>query len=144
LKIDSVLRIRKSARPIHDRLHPASTAALSGPFVAPQILAKSVAGANDKLNIAWVGFGNQGGGDLNACSNGNNMVALADCDPNVWGKRKAKLLKGICFLPAPPPVTIGPGMEGVHSICHKNSSFERGCNNILIHSSMGIAFKVVG
>ena len=65
-----------------------SAAALAVPLVAPQILAKSVAGANEKLNIAWVGFGNQGGGDLNACSNGNNVVALCDCDPRIWPKRQ--------------------------------------------------------
>ena len=65
-----------------------SAAALAVPLVAPQILAKSVAGANDKLNIAWVGFGNQGGGDLSACSKGNHIVALCDCDPKVWGKRQ--------------------------------------------------------
>ena len=41
-----------------------SAAALGLPLVAPQILAKPVAGANEKLNLAWVGFGNQGGGDL--------------------------------------------------------------------------------
>ena len=65
-----------------------SAAALTVPLVAPQILAQSVSGANEKLNIAWVGFGNQGGGDLRACGNGNNVVALADCDPNTWGKKK--------------------------------------------------------
>jgi predicted dehydrogenase len=64
------------------------SAALAAPFLVPQILAKSVAGANDKLNIAWVGFGNQGGGDLRACGNGNNVVALCDCNPTIWPKAK--------------------------------------------------------
>ena len=57
-----------------------SAAALALPLAAPQILAKSVAGANAKLNLAWVGFGNQGGGDLGACAGGNNIVALCDVD----------------------------------------------------------------
>lgn len=67
-----------------------SATVLGGSFVAPQILAQSVKGANEKLNIAWVGFGNQGGGDLNACSKGNNVVALCDTDPAVWEKRGGK------------------------------------------------------
>ena len=33
-----------------------SAAALAVPFAAPLILAKPVAGANAKLNLAWVGF----------------------------------------------------------------------------------------
>ena len=65
-----------------------SAAALGAPLVAPLILAKSVAGANDKLNIAWVGFGNQGWGDLGACAGGNNVVALCDCDQSVWARAK--------------------------------------------------------
>lgn len=67
-----------------------SAAALGVPFAAPQIFAKSVAGANDKLNLAWVGIGNQGWGDMNACANGNNMVALCDCDPKVLERGKKK------------------------------------------------------
>ena len=54
------------------------------------ILAKSVAGANDKLNLAWVGFGNQGWRDLCDCANGNNVVALCDCDPQYWERAKQK------------------------------------------------------
>ena len=67
-----------------------SAVALGVPFAAPQILAQSVAGANDKLNIAWVGFGNQGGGDLGACAGGNNIVALCDCDPRILDRDKQK------------------------------------------------------
>jgi len=33
-------------------------AALGLPMATPLILAKPVAGANEKLNLAWVGFGN--------------------------------------------------------------------------------------
>jgi predicted dehydrogenase len=67
-----------------------SAAVLAAPLAAPLILAKPVTGANDKLNIAWVGFGNQGWGDLRGAANGNNVVALCDCDPNCWAKAKAK------------------------------------------------------
>ena len=65
-----------------------SAAALGLPLAAPQILAKPVAGANEKLNLAWVGFGNQGGGDLGACAGGNNIVALCDCDQSILDRGK--------------------------------------------------------
>jgi predicted dehydrogenase len=65
-----------------------SAVALGLPLAAPQILAKPVAGANEKLNLAWVGFGNQGGGDLGACAGGNNIVALCDCDQNILDRGK--------------------------------------------------------
>ena len=35
---------------------------------------------SEKLNIAGIGIGGQGGGDINAVSGGNNIVALADVD----------------------------------------------------------------
>lgn len=65
-----------------------SAAALAVPLAAPLILAKPVNGANGKLNIAWVGFGNQGWRGLVSCANGNNVVALCDCDPNCWERAK--------------------------------------------------------
>ncbi len=69
-----------------------------GSLAAPLILAKPVTGANDKLNLAWVGFGNMGGGDLSNCAGGNNVVALCDCDQNVLDRGsktfpEAKLFK---------------------------------------------------
>lgn len=67
-----------------------SAAALGGAFAAPQILAQSVAGANDKLNLAWVGIGNQGWSDMHACANGNNLVAICDCDPRFLERAKQK------------------------------------------------------
>jgi predicted dehydrogenase len=66
------------------------SAAFAVPFVAPQILAQSVAGANSKLNLAWVGLGSQGSSDLGTCAGGNNVVALCDCDPNRWGRHQQK------------------------------------------------------
>ena len=50
------------------------------------ILPKSVFGANNKINLAWVGFNNMGWGDLRSCANGNNVVALCDCDKKVLQK----------------------------------------------------------
>jgi len=67
-----------------------SAGALAAPFAAPLILADSAKGANGKLNLAWVGIGNQGGGDLRACSNGHNVVALCDCDPSMWPRHKGQ------------------------------------------------------
>ncbi|MDP6859113.1 MAG: Gfo/Idh/MocA family oxidoreductase [Verrucomicrobiales bacterium] len=60
----------------------------------PTFMPKSVFGANEKkINIAWVGFGNMGWGDLNNCSNGNNVVALCDCNPGTWERAKKKFPK---------------------------------------------------
>lgn len=58
-------------------------------LAVPTILPKNVFGANDKINLAWVGFGNMGWGDLNNCAHGNNVVALCDVDPSVYAKKKA-------------------------------------------------------
>jgi len=65
------------------------TAAVSS-LALPTILPRSVFGANDKINIAWVGFGNMGWGDLNNCAHGNNVVALCDCNPKEWVRAKKK------------------------------------------------------
>lgn len=67
-----------------------SAAALGGTLAAPLVVANSVQGANEKLNLAWVGFGNQGWQDLLSCSEGNNIVALCDCDTSVWDRAKAQ------------------------------------------------------
>ena len=57
----------------------------------PTFLPSSVFGANEKkINVAWVGFGNMGWGDLNSCSHGNNVVALCDCNPGTWERAKKK------------------------------------------------------
>jgi len=65
-----------------------SAVALGASLAAPLVLAKPVAGANEKLNLAWVGWGNQGWGDLGACARENNVVALCDCDPTIWDRAK--------------------------------------------------------
>ena len=63
-------------------------------LTVPTFLPKKVFGANEKkINIAWVGFGNMGWGDLNNCANGNNVVALCDCNPGTWERAKKKYPK---------------------------------------------------
>ena len=63
-------------------------------LAVPTFMPQSVFGANEKkINIAWVGFGNMGWGDLNNCSNGNNVVALCDCNPGTWERAKKKFPK---------------------------------------------------
>ena len=63
----------------------------AGALAIPTFLPSSVFGANEKkINIAWVGFGNMGWGDLNNCAGGNNVVALCDCNPGTWERAKKK------------------------------------------------------
>ena len=64
---------------------------------APMILPKSVFGANDAINIAWVGFNSMGWSDLRSCAGGNNVVALCDCDSNVLGKGKKLFPNAKCY-----------------------------------------------
>ncbi|MCX6997161.1 MAG: Gfo/Idh/MocA family oxidoreductase [Kiritimatiellaeota bacterium] len=66
-----------------------SAAALAAPLILP----KSVLGANEKLNLAWIGAGNMGWGDLTSCAGGNNVVAVCDCDQRVLD-RAAKEFPG--------------------------------------------------
>jgi len=65
-----------------------SAAALGASLAAPLVLARRAAGASANLNLAWVGWGNQGWGDLCACAGDNNVVALCDCDPAFWDRAK--------------------------------------------------------
>jgi predicted dehydrogenase len=75
-----------------------SSATLGVSLAAPLILAQSAKGANGKLNLAWVGFGNQGWGDLVACSRDNNVVALCDCDPTIWERAKQRFPEAKFYL----------------------------------------------
>lgn len=63
-----------------------TAAALSVPMILP----RSVFGANDKLNIAWVGIGGMGWGDLGSCAGGNNIVAVCDCDQQALDRASAR------------------------------------------------------
>ncbi|MEZ5299706.1 MAG: Gfo/Idh/MocA family oxidoreductase [Verrucomicrobiales bacterium] len=59
----------------------------------PTFLPKSVFGANEKkLNLtSGSGLATWAQGDLNNCANqGNNVVALCDCNPNEWVRAKEK------------------------------------------------------
>jgi len=47
-------------------------------LAAPLFIPRSVFGANERINLAWVGIGNMGWGDLRSCANGNNVIAVAD------------------------------------------------------------------
>ncbi len=47
--------------------------------------------ANDKINIAGIGIGSQGGGDIDAMAKeGENIVALCDVDDNYAAKKFAQ------------------------------------------------------
>ena len=63
-----------------------SAAAVSVPLFMPS----SVFGANEKINLAWVGFNNMGWGDLRSCASGNNVVALCDCNEQVLKSKGGK------------------------------------------------------
>ena len=59
-------------------------------LAVPTILPHTVFGANNKINLAWVGFNSMGFTDLNHCAHGNNVVALCDVDQKVLDKGKKK------------------------------------------------------
>src|SRR5947207_10745466 len=56
-----------------------STLAGVGFWVAGGLTAAEPKGANDKLNIAIIGAGGQGGSEIGGCS-GENIVAMCDVD----------------------------------------------------------------
>jgi len=63
-----------------------SAAAVAIPTFVPSAVigAPGKVGANDKINLAWVGFGNQGRGDMhNSARHGGNVVALADVSQRI-------------------------------------------------------------
>jgi len=57
-----------------------SAAGAAGLVILKDSRSATAAAANEKLNIAGIGVGGQGGGDLNAVAGGNNVVALCDVD----------------------------------------------------------------
>jgi predicted dehydrogenase len=55
-------------------------------------------GANDKLNVAGIGIGGQGGSDIDAVAGeGHNLVALCDVDDNYAAKKFAQYPKAQRF-----------------------------------------------
>jgi predicted dehydrogenase len=67
-------------------------AAAAGLLVVPRhvLAASGTPAPGDRLNIAGVGVGGQGGGDIDQVSGGNNIVALCDCD---WQKAAGQFKK---------------------------------------------------
>lgn len=61
---------------------------LGAAVAAPSSLPKKVWGANSRLRIAWIGLGSQGRRDLRRVANGNELVAICDCDLRVLNAPK--------------------------------------------------------
>ncbi|HUT37629.1 MAG TPA: Gfo/Idh/MocA family oxidoreductase [Planctomycetota bacterium] len=57
-----------------------STAGAAGLVILSDSRSAAAAAANEKLNIAGIGVGGQGAGDVGAAGSGNNIVALCDVD----------------------------------------------------------------
>ena len=55
-------------------------------IVLPTFVSSSVFGANDRLNIAAVGVGGKGRGDIASTSPGQNVVAICDVDDRTLGE----------------------------------------------------------
>ena len=49
-------------------------------IVPRHVLGRGMVPPSEKLNIAGIGAGGMGGGDIDAVSGGNNIVALCDVD----------------------------------------------------------------
>jgi len=56
----------------------------------PTFVSSSVFGANDRLNIAAVGVGGKGRGDIESTSRGQNVVAICDVDDRTLGEAEKK------------------------------------------------------
>lgn len=59
-------------------------------LVLPTFISSSVFGANDRLNIAAVGVGGKGRGDIANTSQGQNVVAICDVDDRTLGEAEKK------------------------------------------------------
>src|SRR6187402_2683530 len=69
---------------LHQTTVAAGAAAASSVYGLPNIL--SARSPNEKLNVAGIGVGGQGYGDLRNVANTENIVALADVDSNRAGQ----------------------------------------------------------
>ena len=59
----------------------ASTGTFAAVTIVPRhVLGRGMTPPSEKLNIAGIGAGGMGGGDINSVSGGNNIVALCDVD----------------------------------------------------------------
>jgi len=61
-------------------LHGAAGAAVAFTFVPRHVLGQGMTPPSEKLNIAGIGAGGMGGGDINSVSGDSNIVALCDVD----------------------------------------------------------------
>lgn len=59
-------------------------------IVLPTFVSSTAFGANDRLNIAGVGVGGKGRGDIEESSKGQNVVALCDVDDRTLGEAEKK------------------------------------------------------
>jgi predicted dehydrogenase len=66
---------------------------------APLVFSDSIWGANNKVNIAWVGFNQRGWNDVRTCAHHKevNVVAMCDCDTNIWPKAQKQFPKAKFF-----------------------------------------------
>lgn len=72
---------RKTGKmPRRQFLKTATGTAAAFTIVPRHVLGRGTTPPSEKLNIAGIGAGGQGGGDINAVSGGNNIVALCDVD----------------------------------------------------------------
>ena len=75
-----------------------SSIALFQLMPTPTLIGAESLSANEKINVAGIGIGSQGGGDTDAVANeGHNIVALCDVDENYAGKKFAQYPKARRF-----------------------------------------------
>jgi predicted dehydrogenase len=116
--------------------------------IAPSgLFGADAASANDKVNIAGIGIGSQGGGDIDAMAGeGQNIVALCDVDDNYAAKKfaqypKARRFKDFRVMLDAMPKEIDAVVIGTPDHCHAVIAMEamkRGkhvyCEKPLAHS----------
>lgn len=59
-------------------------------IAVPTFISSSAFGANDRLNIAGIGVGGKGRGDIENTSQGQNLVAICDVDDRTLGEAEKK------------------------------------------------------
>lgn len=82
--------MKRTTRPISTLTRRNFLRGTAAAVAAPCIVPGRVFGANDKINLAWVGLGAQGNGNLASCAHGNNVVALCDVDFSETHKVRVK------------------------------------------------------
>jgi len=73
--------IKNSSKTTRGKFLKEATGVVTAFTIVPRhVLGQGMIPPSEKLNIAGIGAGGMGGGDINACANGNNIVALCDVD----------------------------------------------------------------